>query len=132
MGVKAGRSARLCNHPVQAQSALQEVNAKFRPQSASGAAINAPIQGTAVDIIRRAMVHMPALDQAKLKDAKMLLQVHDELIFEAQKRLRKTHRNRQNRWKAPAPRLNLSVLPVVDAQAANSGKRPVNSIIFFN
>jgi DNA polymerase-1 len=46
------------------------------------AAINAPIQGSAADIIRRAMIRMPgALEQAKL-GAKMLLQVHDELIFE--------------------------------------------------
>ena len=46
------------------------------------AAINAPIQGAAADIIRRAMIRMePALDQAKLS-ARMLLQVHDELIFE--------------------------------------------------
>jgi DNA polymerase-1 len=46
------------------------------------AAINAPIQGSAADIIRRAMIRMPdALTQAKLS-ARMLLQVHDELIFE--------------------------------------------------
>jgi DNA polymerase I len=46
------------------------------------AAINAPIQGSAADIIRRAMIRMePALEQAKLSAA-MLLQVHDELIFE--------------------------------------------------
>ena len=49
------------------------------------AAINAPIQGTAADIIRRAMIRMPeALRKAKL-EAKMLLQVHDELIFEVPK-----------------------------------------------
>ncbi|WP_305986549.1 DNA polymerase I [Roseibium sp. MMSF_3544] len=46
------------------------------------AAINAPIQGSAADIIRRAMVRMEErLSVAKL-DAQMLLQVHDELIFE--------------------------------------------------
>nr|WP_246742814.1 DNA polymerase I [Rhodomicrobium vannielii] len=47
------------------------------------AAINAPIQGTAADIIRRAMVRVPAaLEQAGVR-ARMLLQVHDELVFEA-------------------------------------------------
>ena len=48
-------------------------------------AINAPIQGAAADIIRRAMVRMPgALAEAGLK-TRMLLQVHDELVFEAPK-----------------------------------------------
>jgi DNA polymerase-1 len=47
------------------------------------AAINAPIQGSAADIIRRAMVRMPgALREAGLA-TRMLLQVHDELVFEA-------------------------------------------------
>jgi len=46
------------------------------------AAINAPIQGSAADVIRRAMIKMPdALNNAGLR-AKMLLQVHDELVFE--------------------------------------------------
>ncbi|MFY9640403.1 MAG: DNA polymerase I [Rhodomicrobium sp.] len=47
------------------------------------AAINATIQGTAADILRRAMIRMPAaLAKAKVS-ARMLLQVHDELVFEA-------------------------------------------------
>ena len=45
-------------------------------------AINAPLQGSAADIIKRAMIRMqPALDAANL-GARMLLQVHDELVFE--------------------------------------------------
>ncbi len=48
------------------------------------AAINAPIQGSAADVIRRAMVRMDdVLAEAKL-GARMLLQVHDELIFEVE------------------------------------------------
>ena len=46
------------------------------------AAINAPIQGAAADVIRRAMIRMPDALRAAGLDAKMLLQVHDELVFE--------------------------------------------------
>ena len=52
-------------------------------QGAERAAINAPIQGTSADIIKRAMARMgPALEAAGLRQVKMLLQVHDELVFE--------------------------------------------------
>ena len=55
---------------------------QIRRSGAERQAINAPLQGTAADIMKKAMVKMqPALDKASLK-AKMLLQIHDELIFE--------------------------------------------------
>ena len=63
---------------------INSINDKNGMQRSFGerAAINAPIQGSAADIIRRAMIRMPeALKDAGL-NAKMLLQVHDELVFE--------------------------------------------------
>lgn len=63
---------------------LPTINDKngMRRSYAERQAINAPIQGSAADIIKRAMIRVPAaLATAKL-DAVMLLQVHDELLFE--------------------------------------------------
>ena len=65
---------------------IQTINDKNPNQRgfAERQAINAPLQGTAADIIRRAMIRLPsALDAAGLDDVRMLLQVHDELVFEA-------------------------------------------------
>ena len=82
-------------------------------------AINAPIQGAAADVIRRAMIRMPgALQKARL-GAKMLLQVHDELIFECPKdEADKTAKLVADIMvSAPAPAVNLSVPLVVEARA---------------
>ncbi|HWI28659.1 MAG TPA: DNA polymerase I, partial [Stellaceae bacterium] len=46
-------------------------------------AINAPLQGTAADVIKRAMARIPAALHREGLNARMLLQVHDELLFEA-------------------------------------------------
>ena len=86
------------------------------------AAINAPIQGAAADVIRRAMVRMPgALRDAGLK-ARMLLQVHDELIFEAPEAEAQAviAVARQVMERAPEPAVSLSVPLVVDARAATN------------
>ena len=86
------------------------------------ASINAPIQGSAADIIRRAMIRMsPALEQAGLK-ARMLLQVHDELIFECDESevIATTALVKSVMEKAPEPALKLSVPLSVDARAANN------------
>lgn len=86
------------------------------------AAINARLQGTAADIIRRAMIRMEdALAQKKL-NAQMLLQVHDELIFEVpEKEVEKTIPVVQKVMEdAPFPAVVMSVPLHVDARAANN------------
>ncbi|MEL7272230.1 MAG: DNA polymerase I [Pseudomonadota bacterium] len=86
------------------------------------AAINAPIQGSAADIIRRAMVRMEAALADEDLSARMLLQVHDELIFEVpedevDKTIETVVRIMEE---APMPALDLSVPLQVDARAADN------------
>ncbi|MEP3524416.1 MAG: DNA polymerase I [Hyphomicrobiales bacterium] len=86
------------------------------------AAINAPIQGSAADILRRAMLRMEeALYEAKL-NAQMLLQVHDELIFELPEEEvdSTTALVKGIMENATMPVLNLSVPLSVDARAADN------------
>lgn len=85
-------------------------------------AINAPIQGSAADIIRRAMIRMDdALAAAKL-DVRMLLQVHDELLFEAPEAQveRALPLIRKVMVEAPLPAIELKVPLQVDARAADN------------
>ncbi len=89
---------------------------------AERAAINAPIQGTAADVIRRAMARMPGALAKKKLQARMLLQVHDELIFEVpDAEVEKTKTTvTAVMEKAALPAVNLSVPLTVDARAAQN------------
>ena len=93
-----------------------EITAKGpRAGFARRAAINAPIQGTAADIIRRAMIRMP--EAIAGLPAKMLLQVHDELIFEVAEAAAEdlTTAARKVMELAPEPAIRLDEPLVVDA-----------------
>lgn len=63
---------------------LSEINSSqfMRQKAAERAAINAPLQGSAADIIKRAMISLDRWLQTQDIDAKMIMQVHDELVFE--------------------------------------------------
>ena len=118
------QEARLRADPVRAQVPLprhRHSNPTLRAFN-ERAAINARLQGTAADIIRRAMIRIePALAKAKL-DARMLLQVHDELIFEVpEDEVKKTLPIVKTVMEdAPMPALSLSVPLQVDARAAHN------------
>jgi DNA polymerase-1 len=86
------------------------------------AAINAPIQGAAADIIRRAMMRMPGALAAAGLSTRMLLQVHDELVFEApeveaERAIAVIKRTMEG---AAEPAVALTVPLVVDARAAGN------------
>ena len=68
---------------------LNEINAAngLRRQAAERAAINAPLQGSAADIIKKAMLDIDQLLLNELQEVKMIMQVHDELVFECPKDL---------------------------------------------
>ena len=107
---------RKCHYPE-----IRASNASIRSFN-ERAAVNARLQGTAADIIRRAMVRMDeALAKQKL-NAQMLLQVHDELVFEVpeaevDKTLPVVKKVMED---APLPAISLSVPLQVEAHAADN------------
>ncbi|MEM8092840.1 DNA polymerase, partial [Morganella morganii] len=66
---------------------LPEINSRngMRRKAAEREAINAPMQGTAADIIKKAMIAVDDWLQKENIDALMIMQVHDELVFEVRK-----------------------------------------------
>ena len=85
-------------------------------------AINAPIQGSAADIIKRAMIRIPPALQIAGLSARMLLQVHDELLFEVPEAEleESTTLIRQLMEQAALPLVSLSVPLVVDVGVGDS------------
>ena len=107
---------RKCHYPE-----IKHSNASIRSFN-ERAAINARLQGSAADIIRRAMTRMDTALAKKKLNARMLLQVHDELVFEVpedevDKTLPVVKAVMED---APHPAVTLSVPLAVDARAADN------------
>ncbi|WP_457089562.1 DNA polymerase I [Microvirga sp. P5_D2] len=107
---------RVCHYP-QIKSSNPSERAGVERQ-----AINAPIQGTAADIIRRAMIRMEDALKAERLSARMLLQVHDELVFEAPDDEIEATLPVISRvmTEAPFPAVSLKVPLAVEARAAQN------------
>ncbi len=107
---------RKCHYPD-----IRASNASIRAFN-ERAAINARLQGTAADIIRRAMIRMDDAFAKHKLSARMLLQVHDELVFEVPDgEVAKTIPIvRKIMEEAPLPAVSISVPLQVDARAADN------------
>ncbi len=91
---------------------INHKNVKLR-QYAERTAINAPMQGTAADIIKHAMIQIDAWQEQEHPGSKMIMQVHDELVFEVQEDHKDTVQKMVKQKMAAA--VELSVPLVVDA-----------------
>lgn len=99
---------------------LPEINArnKMRQQAAERTAINAPMQGTAADIIKRAMIAVENWLEESGEDARLIMQVHDELVLEvAESRVQDVTDTLKQLMSQAA---ELSVPLVVDAGVGNN------------
>jgi DNA polymerase-1 len=107
---------RKCHYPE-----IKASNASIRAFN-ERAAINARLQGTAADIIRRAMIRMEDAFAAHKLSARMLLQVHDELVFEVDdEEVEKTLPViKKVMEEAPMPAVSISVPLAVEARAAGN------------
>ena len=99
---------------------LPDINNKNvqRRQYAERTAINAPMQGTAADIIKLAMIKIDAWLQDKASECKMIMQVHDELVFEVEKSV--IDSTKQNIMQLMESAAELSVPLVVDAEVGSN------------
>ena len=99
---------------------LPEINSKngMRRQAAERTAINAPMQGTAADIIKKAMIKVYQWIQTEATDVTMILQVHDELIFEVPEA--KVDELKSNIKQIMEDAVKLDVPLVVDAGVGNN------------
>lgn len=95
---------------------LPEINSKngMRRAGAERAAINAPMQGTAADIIKRAMVGMQAAIEPISSDVKMIMQVHDELVFEVSNGIKDAFESTIKKVMESAADLSVPLLVSVD------------------
>jgi DNA polymerase I len=81
---RSSSPARTAIHPTLfgRKTWFPRIRSSNRARGAERAAINAPIQGTSADIIKRAMARMDGAGGRRAQGVRMLLQVHDELVFE--------------------------------------------------
>jgi len=91
---------------------LPEINSRNRQrqQAAERAAINAPLQGTAADIIKRAMIDVDAWIQSDKVPARLVMQVHDELVLEVKKDALEDVRNGVIERMSQAAKLDVELL----------------------